>query len=89
MTPSTVADAERSDILSALEERRKLLLRTVRGLTDAQVRLTPTASQLCLGGIIAHVTLVEEGWVGFIEEGPSAIGPTDETAYEVHAAGFA
>ena len=79
---------ERNDLLNALEQHRGFLLRTVRNLTDAQARLTPTESQLCLGGIIKHVTLVEEGWVRFIEEGPDATGPADESAYEAHAAGF-
>ena len=72
----------------ALDQHRELLVGTVQGLTDAQARLTPTASQLCLGGIIKHVTLVEEGWVRFIEEGPARQGPADEAAYEAHAAGF-
>ncbi len=85
---STVTSLERSDLHNALAQHRDLLLRTVRGLTDAQARLTPTASQLCLGGIIKHVALVEEGWVRFIEEGPAADGPPDEAAYEAHAAGF-
>src|SRR5271169_6430579 len=74
--------------MNALEQHRDLLLRTVRGLTDNQARLTPTASQLCVGGIVKHVTLAEEGWVRFIEEGPEAMGPADEAAYEAHAAGF-
>jgi len=79
---------ERRDLLNSLAQHRDLLLRTVRGLTDAQARLTPTASQLCLGGIIKHVALMEEGWVRFIEEGPARVGPPDEAAYETHAAGF-
>jgi uncharacterized damage-inducible protein DinB len=57
-------------------------------LTDAQARQTPTVSQLCLGGIIKHLALVEEGWVRFIQEGSDAQGPADEAAYEAHAAGF-
>lgn len=60
----------------------------MRDLSDDQARLSPTASQLCLGGIIKHVTLMEEGWVRFIEVGPSAIGSADAAAYEAHAAGF-
>jgi uncharacterized damage-inducible protein DinB len=87
-TPSTVTDLERNDLLQALAHHRDLLLRTVRGLTGAQARLTPSASQLCLGGIIKHVALVEEGWVRFIEEGTDSHGPADEAAYEAHAAGF-
>ena len=85
---STVTSLERKDLRDALASQRDLLLRTVRGLTDGQARLTPTASQLCLGGIIKHVALVEEGWVRFIEEGPARQGPPDEAAYEAHAAGF-
>lgn len=85
---STVTNLECNDLVDALEVHRGLLLRTVAGLTEAQARLTPTASQLCLGGIIKHVALAEEGWVRFIEEGPDATGPADEAAYEAHAAGF-
>lgn len=85
---STITDLERNDLVNALDQHRDLLLRTVRGVSDAQARLTPSASQLCLGGIVKHVALVEEGWVHFIEEGPDAMGPTDQAAYEAHAAGF-
>jgi len=89
MTSSTlVTDLERNDLMNALKGHRTLLLRTVRGLTDAQVRETPTTSQLCLGGIIKHLTLVEEGWVRFIKEGSDDQGPPDEAAYKAHAAGF-
>ncbi len=87
MTSSTLADLERNDLVHALEEHRHLLLQTVRGLTDAQARQTPTVSQLCLGGIIKHVALAEEGWVRFIKEGPDA-RPVDAATYEAHAAGF-
>jgi uncharacterized damage-inducible protein DinB len=85
---STVTNLERNDLVNALDHHRELLLRTVVDLSDAQARQTPTASQLCLGGIIKHVSLVEEGWVRFIEEGPDAKGPADEAVDEAHAAGF-
>jgi uncharacterized damage-inducible protein DinB len=88
VTSPTTTDFERDDLVGALDQHRGFLLRTVQGLTEAQARLTPTASQLCLGGIIKHVVLVEEGWVRFIEEGPGRTGPPDEAAYEAHAAGF-
>ncbi len=88
ITDSTVTNLERNDLVNALDNHRELLLRTVVDLSDAQARLTPTASQLCIGGIIKHVTLVEEGWIRFIEEGPATKGPADEAAYEAHAAGF-
>ena len=79
---------ERTDLLETLAKHRGFLRQTVRGLTDEQAGLRPTASELCLGGIIKHVALMEEGWADFIVEGPGAIGPADEAAYEAHAAGF-
>ena len=66
------SDIERREFIVALTRQRKLLQRTVRGLSEEQVRLRPTASSLCLGGLIKHVTLVERSWSGFISEGPSA-----------------
>ncbi len=58
------------------------------GLNDEQAGLRTTASELCLGGIIKHVTLVEQGWVQFISQGPAALGSAGEGAAEAHAAGF-
>jgi uncharacterized damage-inducible protein DinB len=81
-------DFERTDLLKTLDQHRAFLRRTVQGLTDEQASLRPTASELCLGGIIKHVSLVEDGWVKFIVEGPSAIEGFDESAQESHAAGF-
>jgi hypothetical protein len=84
----TRTSRERTDLQEALTVHRAFLRQTVLGLTDDQARLTPTASALCLGGIIKHVTLMEEGWVRFIQAGPEAMGPTDDATYEAHAAGF-
>lgn len=67
--PSTI-DAERADQLA---EARTALLTPVRGITDEQAALRPTASALCLGGLVKHVTAVEEGWMRFVLEGPSAM----------------
>jgi hypothetical protein len=35
---------------------------TSYGLTDEQARGTPTASSLCIGGLIKHVTTMEYAW---------------------------
>ena len=67
------SDAERREFIGALAKHRKLLVRTVRGLSEEQARLRPTVSALCLGGLIKHVTSVEESWSRFITEGTSAI----------------
>ena len=79
---------ERADLVEALDRHRQFLRQTVRGLTDEQAALHPTASQLCLAGIIKHVALVESSWVDFILEGPDGIGSMDAAAYEAHAQGF-
>ncbi len=78
---------ERADLLETLADHRRFLCQTVRGLTDEQAGLRPTDSELCLGGILKHVALMEEGWADFIVEGPR-VGPPDEAAYQAHAAGF-
>jgi uncharacterized damage-inducible protein DinB len=57
---------EHADLLVALGKHRSFLRYTVRGLTDDQAALTPTASALCLGGLIKHVTHAEQGWVDFV-----------------------
>jgi uncharacterized damage-inducible protein DinB len=68
------SDAERQEFTGALAKHRGLLVRTVRGLSDEQVRLRPTVSALCLGGLIKHVTTMEESWSNFITEGATAMG---------------
>ena len=67
------ADRERADLLEALAKHRSFLRLTVRGVTDEQAALHPTVSELCLGGLIKHVTATESGWVDFIVSGPAAM----------------
>ena len=68
------AAGERADLLAALAKGRYFLRYTVRGLTDEQAAQRTTASELCLGGLIKHVTLTERQWMSFIADGPSAMG---------------
>ena len=70
---SGTATGERADILETLRTHRFFLRHTVEGLTDEQARLTPTASELSLGGLIKHVASTESGWADFIEKGPAAM----------------
>jgi uncharacterized damage-inducible protein DinB len=76
-TPGSVT-GERADLLQTLDNHRGLLRRTTRGLTDEQAARRTTVSELCLGGLIKHVALVERRWGDFILEGPSAMGPRNE-----------
>ncbi|GAA2159681.1 DinB family protein [Actinomadura napierensis] len=64
---------ERADLLALLAKARHFLRFTVRDLTDDQARRRTTTSELCLGGLIKHVTSCERSWVDFIVEGPSAM----------------
>ena len=75
MTMSTeILDTERTELLEVLAKQRHFMRFTTRDLTDDQARQRTTASELCLGGLIKHVTLVERNWSGFIVNGASAMG---------------
>lgn len=73
---SPAPDAERNDLLAALATARAALLRSVEGIDDAQAGETPTVSTLCLGGLVKHVTAMEENWLNFVAQGPSAMDYT-------------
>jgi Protein of unknown function (DUF664) len=68
---------ERADLAQALAKQRGFLRFTTRDLTDEQAASRTTVSELCLGGIIKHVTAVERNWARFIVEGPAAMGSWD------------
>ncbi len=85
MTAALAAD--RTDLLEILAKHRALFRFTVAGLTDEQAAATPTASELCLGGLVKHVTRVESRWLDFVEQGPTAMA-MDESSYADHAAAF-
>src|SRR5216684_1431571 len=70
---------ERADLLQSLARSRHFLRHTLRGLTGEQAAQRTTASELCLGGLIKHVTLTERQWIRFIQKGPSAMA-FDESA---------
>src|SRR5260370_15847019 len=70
---------ERADLLQSLARSRHFLRHTLRGLTGEQAAQRTTASELCLGGLIKHVTLTERQWIRFIQKGPPAMA-FDESA---------
>src|SRR3954454_15270113 len=75
----TTPAAERADLLETLGKHRGFLRYAVRGLTDEQARLRPTASELTLGGLIKHVTATERNWAGFVVGGAEAFPVFDES----------
>ncbi len=66
-------DAERTELLGELAAVRAALTNTVRGLSDEQLGERPTVSALCLGGLVKHVAAIEDGWLRFAVDGPSAM----------------
>jgi hypothetical protein len=71
--------SDRSDIRETLQVQRGFLRHTVRGLDDEQAGRRTTVSELCLGGIVKHVTEVEQSWVEFILDGPTVMAPSEES----------
>ncbi|MFJ7077861.1 DinB family protein [Streptomyces sp. NPDC098781] len=68
---------ETTDLLEALAKHRHFLRFTTRDLTDEQAGQRTTAGELCLGGLIKHVTSTERNWANFIEKGTSAMRDFD------------
>jgi len=64
---------EKTDLLAALAAARATLTATVLGLDDEQLGAHPTVSALCLGGLLKHVASMEEAWLRFVVDGPSAM----------------
>jgi Protein of unknown function (DUF664) len=87
-TAETTTTGERADLLESLARHRWFLRFTVRDLTDEQAAQTPTASALCLGGLIKHVAFTERQWVSFIIVGPAAMAPPDDGSVADWAGGF-
>jgi uncharacterized damage-inducible protein DinB len=84
----TEVTGERADLVETLDRHRSFLRFTVRDLTDAQAAERPTASELCLGGLIKHVAAAEAQWIRFIREGPSGMAMGDEASFAARAAAF-
>lgn len=87
----TALTGERADLAETLTAHRGFLRQTARDLTDEQAAARTTVSELCIGGLIKHVTAVERQWVRFIVEGPSAMETSnwqDPAVQQAYADGF-
>jgi uncharacterized damage-inducible protein DinB len=88
-TANQTLAGERADLAETLTKHRNFLRFTTRDLTDEQAAQRTTVSELCLGGIIKHVTGVERHWARFIAEGPSSMGSwEDKGAMQAWLDGF-
>ncbi len=72
-----VAD-ERDGLLAFLAQARLQLKLTGYGLRPEQLRATPTASTLSVGGLIKHAAYTEAGWIDLAAQRP----PTYRGAHE-------
>lgn len=77
------------DLLAALAKHRHFLRVPARDLSDEQARTRTTVSELTIGGLIKHVTRVEDTWARFIVDGRTAHpDATDPATWQSHADGF-
>ena len=82
MSTTTTLSRERQDLLQTLDKHRGFLRQTLAGMSNEQIRLTPTASQLSLGAIVKHVTATERMWAEFIQHGAEAFAGVGPETYQ-------
>jgi uncharacterized damage-inducible protein DinB len=54
---------ERSQLLAYLTQQREAIRIATYGLSDHEIRQTPAASSLSLGGLLKHAALTERFWI--------------------------
>ncbi|MDN5764767.1 MAG: DinB family protein [Humibacillus sp.] len=69
-----VAD-ERDGLIAYLDQQRDAFVSVSFGLTEEQIRMTPTAGSLSVGGLIKHVTTCERGWADRMAAAPDIPAP--------------
>lgn len=72
-------DTEREGLLAYLIQQRDGLKYAAYGLTEQQIRLTPTRSPLSVGGLLKHAALTERGWTEVLLQQPSEADPYADT----------
>ncbi|WSQ10914.1 DinB family protein [Streptomyces sp. NBC_01231] len=73
---------ERGALLSFLAEQRGGIRRALLGLTDEQAASRPSASELCLSGLLKHVAEAEQSWVARAKGEPPAIKRDESNWHE-------
>src|SRR3954454_274246 len=64
---------EQEGLLGYLAQMRYVVRLTAYGLTDEQLRATPAASELSVGGLIKHCASTEENWLATIRREPQSV----------------
>ena len=68
---------ERDALCAYLAQQRFLLRTTAFGLTDKQAAIAPSASPLCVDGLVKHCTAVERSWMDTVLQRESTLGTDD------------
>ena len=84
---SPVSD-ERSALREYLSYHQSAFFAVAYGLTDEQARLTPTVSELSVGGLVKHVTGMQRTWMSRVAAAPDA-PPKDPRPFDEIAKDFA
>jgi hypothetical protein len=71
---------ERELLLAYIAQQRDGIRYAAYGLTDDQARLAPAASALSVGGLVKHVTAMEQSWVDMIAQRERATSQEDQEA---------
>ena len=66
-------DNEQEGLLAYLAQMRYVVRLTAFGLTEEQLRATPAASELSVGGIVKHCASTEENWLATIRHEPQTL----------------
>ncbi len=82
MTGTAGLSRERRDIIETLDKHRGFLRQTLDGMSNEQIRIASTVSELSLGRIVKHVTATESTWRNFIVKGAAAFEEMSPDAYE-------
>ena len=63
---------ERDGLLAYVAQQRDCLKITAFGLTEEQIRATPTAGTLSIGGLLKHCAAMERSWMDTVLQRPSS-----------------
>lgn len=85
--PPPSAD-ERQTLIDFVAFQQNAYFAVAHGLTDEQARSTPTVSALSVGGLIKHVTGMQQSWTARVEHAPQ-FPPPDPRPMEEQMADYA
>lgn len=78
---------EKSAIREFLRQQHDGIRGAAYGLTDEQAHAKPSASDICIAGLVKHLTVMERGWVDRAQAGPGPL-PSDARPLEEAAADY-